>query len=197
VETPIRDRKARETRARIAQTALELFVTQGFSETTIDQIAEAARVGRRTIFRHFASKEAILFDHLAIGRDVALQRLQARPSSEPPLLSLHAVLREWCDEGFDRRLFAQIRTVLATEPRIAGKELSVGVRAFEKEVIAALERRSGEQRSTLEIHALTLMTFSWFVTAAHIYLMEGRASLVECFDEVVATCVHSGARDLG
>jgi AcrR family transcriptional regulator len=196
-ETPVRDRKARETRARIGETALELFVRQGYAETTIDQIAEVAQVGRRTIFRHFATKEAILFDHLAIRREVTVQRLEERPPSEPPLLSLHAVLRGLAEEGYDRQLFAQIRAVLATDPRIAGKELSVGSREFEKDVIATLLSRSGEQWSALQIHALTLMAFSWFMTAAHMYLTEGRPSLVGCFDEVVATCVQSGARDLG
>ncbi len=72
VETPIRDRKAQETRARITEAALELFVSRGYEGTTIDQIAEEAGVNRRTIFRHFGTKEAILFDHLAVKRDFAV-----------------------------------------------------------------------------------------------------------------------------
>jgi len=40
VETPIRDRKAQETRARITEAALELFVSRGYEGTTIDQIAD-------------------------------------------------------------------------------------------------------------------------------------------------------------
>jgi AcrR family transcriptional regulator len=196
-ETPIRDRKVKATRARIAETALDLFTSQGYAQTTIDHIAQAAGVGRRTIFRHFATKEAMLFDHFSVQRDVAIRRLQERPPGEPPLMSLHAVLREMCDEGYDRRVFGQIRAVLDSEPRIAGKELSVGMRAFEDEVITTLQRRCGQQRTALEIHALTLMAINWFVTAAHMYLLEDRPSLVECFDEVVATCVHSSMRDLG
>lgn len=194
--TPIRDRKARATRARIAETALGLFVSQGYAETTIDQIAAVARVGRRTIFRHFATKEAILFDHLVARREVALQRLRERPSSEPPLVSLHAVLRGLCEQGYDRRVFAQIRAVLATEPRLAGEELVVGLGAFEQQVIAVLERRRGGRGSSLERHALTRMAFSWFAAAAHVYVRERRRSLVKCFDEVVATCVQASARDL-
>src|SRR5215469_10928955 len=117
-------------RARIAAAALELFVRQGYAETTIDQIAEAAGVGRRTIFRHFTTKAAMLFDHLAVRRDFAVHRLQQRPVSEPPLVSLYAVLRELCEQGYDRRLLGQIRAVLAIEPRFATEELSIGVRAF-------------------------------------------------------------------
>src|SRR6266702_4224961 len=85
-DTSIRDRKKEATRARIAETALQLFVSQGYTETTIDQIAVAAGVGRRTIFRHFATKEAILFDHLAVRRELAVQHLRERPPREAALV---------------------------------------------------------------------------------------------------------------
>jgi AcrR family transcriptional regulator len=185
-----------ENRARIADAALELFVHRGYAETTIDQIAEAAGVGRRTVFRHFPTKEAILFDHLAVRRDFAIQRLQARPLSEPPLASLYAVLRELCEQGYDRRLLAQIRAVLAVDPRFAREELSFGFRAFEKTLIATLESRMGQGASSLEIQALTEMAESWFLTAVRAYLKQGGQSLVEYFDEVVAACAGSIGRDL-
>jgi AcrR family transcriptional regulator len=193
---PIRDQKVLETRSRIANAALELFVHQGYAETTIDQIAEAAGVGRRTVFRHFPTKEAILFDHLAVRRDFAIQRLQDRPQSEPALASLHAVLRELCEQGYERELLDQIRAVLALDRRFAGEELSFGLRAFEKTLIATLEGRGGQRASSLEIQALTEMAESWFLTAVRAYLKQGSASLVEYFDEVVAACARSIGRDL-
>jgi AcrR family transcriptional regulator len=194
----MRDRKASETRARVAQVALELFTRQGYVETTIDQIATAAGVGRRTVFRYFPTKEAILFDQLAVRREVAIRRLQDRPPSEAPLVSLHLVLRELCQQGYDRQLLAQIRTVLANEPQFAGEQLWGGTRAFEQKVIATLEQRLGPRRSALEIKALTHMALGWFMTAAHMYLTEPRQrSLVRCFDEVVAVCAQSSAHDLG
>jgi mycofactocin system transcriptional regulator len=45
-----------ETRRRIEQAALDLFAREGFEQVTIDQIAEAAGIGRRTFFRYFATK---------------------------------------------------------------------------------------------------------------------------------------------
>ena len=66
---------------------------------------------------------------------------------------------------------------------------------FEKKLVEALQRREGETRSFLEIHAVAFMVASWFTTAAHLYLVEGRHSLLECFDEVVATCAR-GLADL-
>ncbi|WP_430591381.1 TetR family transcriptional regulator [Humidisolicoccus flavus] len=51
----------RETSRRVRDVALDLFESQGFSETTIDQISDRAAIGRRTFFRYFACKEAVLF----------------------------------------------------------------------------------------------------------------------------------------
>lgn len=57
----LRDRKKAATKERIAAEALRLFERQGFEGTTIDEIAEAAQVGRRTFFRYFPTKEAVVF----------------------------------------------------------------------------------------------------------------------------------------
>jgi AcrR family transcriptional regulator len=188
-----RQRTVLATRQRIAEVALELFQRQGYADTTIDQIAAAAGVGRRTIFRHFPTKEAIVVDHLATRREVTLQRLQDRPPDEPLLVSLHTVLRELAETGFDRRLLAQIRAVLTTEPRLGSDEVSLGSFQFEMKLAEVLHRRSGETRSAAEIKAVTVMAASWFTAAVHLYLVEGRPSLVECFDDVVATCLRAVA----
>jgi hypothetical protein len=37
----------------------------------------------------------------------------------------------------------------------------------------------------------------WMTTASHIYLVEGRSSLVNCFDQVVSTCVRAMTYDFG
>ncbi len=195
-ESPTRERDPAAKRARIAEAALALFHAQGYAETTIDQIASAAQVGRRTVFNHFSGKEEILFDQFVARRDVTIQRLGDRPDSEPPLISLHAVLRELCEQGFDRRLLTHLRALLSTGPQNVGDQFSVGSRAFENRLVAVLQSRHVGQCSSLEIHALTLMATSWLTTASHIYLIEGRPSLVECFDEVVATCVRASVPNL-
>jgi AcrR family transcriptional regulator len=194
--TSLRDRKNSRTRARIAEAALELFLDHGYAETTIDHIAVAADVSRRTVFHHFPTKSAMLFDHLVDRREVAIQRLRERPASEPTLTSLHAVIREMCEQGFDRRLLAQIRAVLDTEPEVAEGQLSYSHHLFQERMIAVLQDRSGKRVSALEVKALTLMANDWLDTASHVYLTENRASLVACFDEVVAVCARAIFNDL-
>jgi len=55
-----RERKKRELRARIYETARQLFLEHGFEATTVAQIAEAADVAQGTFFNHFPSKQAVL-----------------------------------------------------------------------------------------------------------------------------------------
>ncbi len=66
-----RERKKRELRSRIYQTAQQLFLSQGFEATTVEQIAAAADIAPATFFNHFQGKHALLgemtsevFDHL-------------------------------------------------------------------------------------------------------------------------------------
>jgi len=62
-------RRRSTTPEHITDVALELFTAQGFAEVSVDDVAQAAGIARRTLFRYYASKSAILwgdFDtHLA------------------------------------------------------------------------------------------------------------------------------------
>ncbi len=56
----LRERKRRQTLERIAETSLRLFVENGYEATTLDAIAAAAGISRRTFFYYFKSKEDVL-----------------------------------------------------------------------------------------------------------------------------------------
>src|SRR5271169_4664392 len=79
-----RQRRSAETRERLFHSALELFAQKGFAETTVEDITEAADVGKGTFFNYFPSKDHIL---LAFG-EMQLSKLEsaielARSSGEP------------------------------------------------------------------------------------------------------------------
>jgi AcrR family transcriptional regulator len=68
--------------------ASALFLEQGYHATTIDDIAKAAGIGRRTFFRYFKTKDDVVlwkFDEFARA---VVERLRERPTSEPPLTML-------------------------------------------------------------------------------------------------------------
>ena len=68
----LRDEQARATRRLIVDAGAELFVARGYASTTIDAIAEAAGVGRKTVFTSVGGKAAVLklaFDWALAGDD--------------------------------------------------------------------------------------------------------------------------------
>jgi mycofactocin system transcriptional regulator len=76
------------THDRIVEASLELFSRQGFSRTTVDEIAAAAGVGRRTIFRYFGSKNDIVMGDF----EANLERLRlALAESDPELPTMEAL----------------------------------------------------------------------------------------------------------
>src|SRR5512144_713733 len=63
-----RERRRQETFQRIMRAAFELFAKQGYSETAVEHITEAADIGKGTFFNYFPTKDALLlaiFDALA------------------------------------------------------------------------------------------------------------------------------------
>jgi AcrR family transcriptional regulator len=77
-----RERRKREVRERIMEAAMERFVRQGFSDTTVDQIAEDADVAQKTFFNYFPTKMD-LFLQLAEERIDELHQMLEEERSEP------------------------------------------------------------------------------------------------------------------
>jgi mycofactocin system transcriptional regulator len=84
-----RGRPPATSRDEVARVALELFVRRGFDETTLDDVAAAAGIGRRTIFRYFASKNDIVWGAF----DEHLEGLRADLAAADPRAPLMDVLR--------------------------------------------------------------------------------------------------------
>jgi AcrR family transcriptional regulator len=61
-EGGLRERKKRETRERISDLATELFITRGYDEVKISDIADAADVSEKTVYNYFPTKESLVFD---------------------------------------------------------------------------------------------------------------------------------------
>lgn len=59
----LRETKKQETRQLISDHATRLFITRGFEQTTIAEIAAAARVAKKTVTNYFARKEDLALDH--------------------------------------------------------------------------------------------------------------------------------------
>jgi AcrR family transcriptional regulator len=88
-----RARKKAATRAAIADAALALFLEHGFEGVSIRQIAEAADVSVATVFVHFPSKEALIFDEDAGFRSDLQAAVTGRPAGQDLLSALETFAR--------------------------------------------------------------------------------------------------------
>ncbi|WP_421121769.1 TetR family transcriptional regulator [Aquihabitans daechungensis] len=139
----LRERKKAMTRLALEDAALELFTRKGFDGTTVDEIADACNVSRRTFFRYFASKEDIFSGDQEVHDGEVFDLIASRPSDEPPLESLRATLIAMAaDLEADRaRMVAKVRIINQTPSlRSAGLEHEQGTIDL---VVEALARRSG------------------------------------------------------
>ncbi|MEV1245535.1 TetR family transcriptional regulator [Nonomuraea sp. NPDC050022] len=88
-------------RDELAEAAFALLASQGFEETTVDQIVAAVGMSRRTFSRYFQSKEDVVVHKLAEAGTQLCAELRARPASEPPAAALRQALRVFTHIGGD------------------------------------------------------------------------------------------------
>jgi len=82
----LRERKRRETLERIAQVGLKMFVENGYDETTLQAVAQAANISARTFFYYFRTKEDILQHFQGAGFLQALgPAIRAVSPEQPPV----------------------------------------------------------------------------------------------------------------
>lgn len=133
--TGLRERKKQRTRDALVRVALELFTTQGYEHTTVDEIADAVDVSQRTFFRYFASKEEVAFAVQEMVESHFVAELLVRPPEEGPFAALrNAVLGAWDSFG------AAIEAVVPVELHMRAYQMIESTPAL----LAAHLRRSTE-----------------------------------------------------
>src|SRR4051812_5547952 len=109
-----RERKKAQTRQALADAALELFLERGYDQVGVKDVADAADVSVTTLFKHFPSKEALVFDLDDDLREglVAAVRDRAPDQTIPRALGEHILLR--ADKAADPQATAFARMIDGT-----------------------------------------------------------------------------------
>src|SRR5882757_67552 len=94
-----RSRKRLATLQSISDAATLLFIARGFDRVTVDEIAEAADVGRMTVFNHFPRKEDMFFDRDEEGREMLRRALRQRDLRFPPTEAYRLLAHRLMAEG--------------------------------------------------------------------------------------------------
>ncbi|MEX2193727.1 MAG: TetR/AcrR family transcriptional regulator [Thermoleophilaceae bacterium] len=90
-ELSLRERKKERTRKAISDAATELFAQRGFDTVTIDEVAAAAEVSKKTVFNYFGCKEDLFFDEAEEAKARLLTAVRGREPGESVLAAVRRV----------------------------------------------------------------------------------------------------------
>jgi AcrR family transcriptional regulator len=178
----LRDRTRRAVRAELAAIALDLFAERGFEETTVEEIARAAGLTKRSFFRYFPAKEDAVFEGIDVTGERVVGDLRARPAGEAPWESLRAVLLE-----SERRIHASGQAVAGL--KLIESTPSLRARVHEKrsqwrqEVSKTLRERPDSNLDVFTADLLTNAATAALDTASQAWLRsEGTADRIALLD---------------
>jgi AcrR family transcriptional regulator len=142
-------------RQKIIQAAIELFASQGVSETTTKQIAELAQVNEVTLFRQFGNKHGLLLAVIE-DADVFAQLGQSLATELPPASSLAEMLRTYantCLQALEQTP-AVIRSLVGESGQYSLENRQGLGRSFDRanrRVAKYLKTNIGESQSDLQL----------------------------------------------
>jgi AcrR family transcriptional regulator len=138
----LRERKKLATRQALHEAAVALSIEHGLDKLTVEAIADAAEVSRRTFSNYFASKEeALLYgDHLRLR--LLVDAVRERPADEPPWAALTGAALELQQRlgARDSRWVTQVRLV-RRHPALAAQQVSAYA-SMEDELTAQIATRA-------------------------------------------------------
>lgn len=142
-------RRRSTTQDHITDVALDLFASRGFDEVSVDDVAHAAGIARRTLFRYYSSKNAIPWGDFDAHLDLMRHLLDEVPPDVPVDAALRSVLLAFnsFDEAETARHRQRMRVILETDALQAhSMTMYAGWRAV---VAAFVARRLGVQPAEL------------------------------------------------
>ncbi|MFE6699859.1 TetR/AcrR family transcriptional regulator [Streptomyces sp. NPDC057718] len=145
----LRERKKQRTRDALLRAALELFTTQGYERTTVDEIVDAVEVSQRTFFRYFASKEEVTFAVQEVVESRFIEELRRRPAAEAPFEAMRrAVLCAWnsigeaIEEVITVDLHMRTYQMIESTPSLLAAHMRRGI-ALENQIALLIAEREG------------------------------------------------------
>ena len=157
-------RSAEQTRGRVLEAAYKLFRRQGYNRVTMDDIAAAAALTKRTLYHHFNSKDQLLADVLESQHHLALQAFRTfgdnlSGSAETIVKAMFQDLAVWADSprwagsGFTRLVIE-----LADLPGHPARLIARRHKAQLEKCFAELLARSGVGRPNELARAVWLLS---------------------------------------
>jgi AcrR family transcriptional regulator len=169
----VREQKKQLTRKAIVDAALKLFTEKGFEQTSMDELARAAGVGKGTIYGYFKAKEEIFLAYCEAELEFAFAALDRKLDEEAPLVDqlvaymMGQITFVTANREFGR-IFAREMTFPGENTRLRSRDLDMRYLNKLGEVLARAQLR-GELPAESDLllliahlHALYILVLSAF-----------------------------------
>jgi AcrR family transcriptional regulator len=144
----LRDRKKRQTRQQISDTATQLFVERGFDHVRVAEVASACGVSEKTVFNYFPTKESLLFDREEEIAAHLREALGRRTPETSPITAafdvvaaeLDLVVEHLGEDGADQRFVQRFADLVEDTPALRAAQRSMMERLVQVAAEAMAER---------------------------------------------------------
>src|SRR5277367_364037 len=167
----LRERKRQQTRERLTRMAMALFRERGFEATTLDDIAAAADISRRSFFHYFASKEDVVFAWQEEITAALIDAVAARPAAESMLTAAEnailAMVRQL--EPGEAIAMAQLKR---DNPALQARD-QVKYEKLERALAEALGKRAGHKTEKLQARLVAMIATGAMRIGGELWAAEG------------------------
>lgn len=190
----LRERKKRETKKRLTEKGIALFLEKGIDDTTLDEIAAAAGISRRTFFYYFTSKDEILLSLQSGIGEMLADAVRKAPATSTPIDAVREAALQVCN-AIPTHDMVEMDRLMRTSPGVQARKQASYVQQ-EGEIYEALRERWPEPERSMALRVVAMLSVGAMRIAGDIFNREqGKRSMVdvlrEAFDNV-AREVRSG-----
>ncbi|GES17548.1 mycofactocin system transcriptional regulator [Acrocarpospora pleiomorpha] len=167
--------------------AFRLFAERGFEETSVDAIAEAAGIGRRTLFRYYPSKNDIPWGRFEAGLEHLREYLRAMPADIPVYQAVHQAVLDFnhLDETAIPQHRERMRLLLTTPALQAHSALKYA--AWRRVIAEYVADRYGLSADDLLPRTVGHVSLGMALSAYEQWLNGRDASLPQLLDAALAS----------
>jgi AcrR family transcriptional regulator len=167
----LRERKRQQTRERLSRAAMALFLERGFEATTLDDIAAAADVSRRSFFHYFASKEDVVFAWHEEITAALIAAVATRPRDESMLAAAENAISAMARQLEPNEAIA-MACLKRDNPALQARD-QVKYEKLERALADALSKRAGHKTEKLQARLVAMIATGAMRIGGELWADEG------------------------
>jgi len=175
----LRERKQQQTRERLKRAAMALFLERGFEAATIDDIAAAADVSRRSFFHYFASKEDVVAAWQEDAAAALVAGILARPADESMLTAAENAIAA-AVKRIDPTEAAAMSRLKRDNPALHARD-QLKYEKLERALADGLAQRAGRKSDRLKARLVAMIATGAMRVGGESWIGEGAREKPEVF----------------